>query len=138
MDLPLPSFTRQHLCVAGCLVALLGTPFGLAVAFAQAEKPPAFSPEAAAFFETKVRPVLADHCFKCHGPAKQKGGLRVDSQEALLRGGETGPAVVPGKSDESLLIGAIHYEGPEMPPGGKLDDAKVAVLTRWVEMGAPW
>ncbi|MEA2632555.1 MAG: hypothetical protein QOE66_2774, partial [Chloroflexota bacterium] len=96
------------------------------------------APEALKFFETNVRPILAESCFKCHGPTKQKGGLRLDSREALLRGGETGPVVVPGSRDESLLIEAIHYDGLEMPPGGKLDDAKIAVLTRWVEMGAPW
>ena len=94
--------------------------------------------ESLQFFEANVRPILVDSCFKCHGPTKQKGGLRLDSRAAILRGGETGPVVVPGKGDESLLIEAIHYDGLEMPPGGKLDDAKVAILTRWVEMGAPW
>jgi len=95
-------------------------------------------PEALKYFETNVRPILAESCFKCHGPAKLKGGLRLDSREAALRGGENGPAVVPGRREESLFVEAIHYEGLEMPPGGKLDDAKVAILTRWVEMGAPW
>jgi len=95
-------------------------------------------PEAIKYFEAKVRPILAESCFKCHGPAKQKGGLRLDSRAGVLEGGENGPAVVPGRRDESLLVEAIHYEGLEMPPGGKLDPEKLAILTRWVEMGAPW
>jgi hypothetical protein len=95
-------------------------------------------PEAIKYFEAKVRPILAENCFKCHGPAKQKGGLRLDSRAGVLEGGENGPAVVPGRRDESLLVEAIHYEGLEMPPGGKLDQEKLAILTRWVEMGAPW
>ena len=66
--------------------------------------------EATAFFESRIRPVLVEHCYKCHsGRAKSpKGGLRVDSREALLRGGENGPAVVPGKPDDSLLVKALE------------------------------
>ena len=90
------------------------------------------------FFEQKVRPLLAENCYSCHGAKKQKGGLRLDSLEAILKGGESGPAVVPGKPEESLLVEAINYEGLEMPPTGKLDPEKVAVLTRWVALGAPW
>src|SRR3954452_15553842 len=114
---------------------LLAQAWGLGATRVSAAEP---SAEALQFFETDVRPVLAENCFKCHGPTKQKGGLRLDSREAVLRGGDTGPAVVPGKHDESLLIEAIHYDGLEMPPGGKLDEAKIAILTRWVEQGAPW
>src|SRR5262245_1182806 len=76
-------------------------------------------PDAAAgkFFEDRVRPVLANRCFKCHGAEKQKNGLRLDSLEAMLKGGITGPAVKPGQPDESLLIGAIrHGELFQMPP----------------------
>jgi hypothetical protein len=94
--------------------------------------------DALKFFEMKVRPILSENCFKCHGPAKQKGGLRLDSRIGVLKGGENGPAVVPGRRDESLLVEAIHYEGLEMPPAGKLDADKIAILTRWVELGAPW
>jgi hypothetical protein len=90
------------------------------------------------FFEREVRPLLAEHCYSCHGPAKQKGSLRLDSLEAILKGGETGPSVVPGKPAESLLVEAINYEGPEMPPSGKLEPKKIAVLTRWVALGTPW
>ena len=70
--------------------------------------------------------MLAENCFKCHGEAKQKGGLRLDSLAAMVQGGDTGPAVVPGKLDESLLVEAVNYEGLEMPPGGKLGDAQRA------------
>ena len=78
------------------------------------------------FFEQNVRPLLAEKCYSCHGTKKQKGGLRLDSIEAILKGGESGPAVVPGKPDESLLVSAINYAGPEMPPDGKLAPEKVA------------
>jgi hypothetical protein len=90
------------------------------------------------FFEQKVRPLLAQKCFSCHGEKKQKAGLRLDSLEAILKGGESGPAVVPGKPGESLLVHAINYEGPEMPPTGQLEPGQVDVLTRWVSAGATW
>ena len=98
------------------------------------------SPDQVRFFESQIRPVLVDQCYKCHGPQKQKAGLRLDSRTALLAGGDTGPAVVPGKVEESLLIGAIRHgdDGPKMPPAKKLPDNQVADLTRWVEMGSPW
>src|ERR671935_1530831 len=76
-------------------------------------------PEAEAFFELKVRPVLAGTCFRCHGGAKVRGGLRVDTRAALLKGGESGPAVVPGDPDDSLLIQAVRYRhgAPPIAPG---------------------
>ena len=90
------------------------------------------------FFEQNVRPLLAEKCYSCHGDKKQKAGLRLDSLEAILKGGESGPAVVAGKPEESLIVEAINYQGLEMPPTGKLAPEKVAVLTRWVALGAPW
>ena len=90
------------------------------------------------YFEQNVRPLLAENCYSCHGEKKQKGGLRLDSIEAILKGGESGPAVVPGKPDESLLVSAINYAGPETPPRGKLTGKQVAALTRWISAGAPW
>src|SRR3954470_20105831 len=84
---------------------------------------------AVTFFETRVRPVLAERCYKCHGPDKQKNGLRVDSLAALLKGGATGPAVRPGKPEESLLIGAVrHGELFQMPPRTKLPAREIADL----------
>jgi hypothetical protein len=100
---------------------------------------PAPSLEEIRFFETRVRPVLADNCFKCHGPAKHRGGLRLDSRAAILTGGGRGPAIVPGQPDESLLIKAIGQEDElKMPPPQKLPKEQIADLTRWVGMGAPW
>jgi uncharacterized protein DUF1553/uncharacterized protein DUF1549/cytochrome c len=96
------------------------------------------------FFESKVRPVLADKCYKCHSAElnKSKGGLTLDTAEATLKGGEDGPIIVPGDPAKSMLIKAISYADPDlaMPPqkeGGKLKDAEIAALTEWVKMGAP-
>jgi hypothetical protein len=90
-------------------------------------------------FEKRVRPLLIERCHKCHLADKAKGGLRLDSAESLRRGGESGPVVVPGKSDESLLIQAVrHEQGLKMPPDGKLDEAQIADLVVWVRMGAVW
>lgn len=91
------------------------------------------------FFETSVRPVLAESCYSCHTQTKL-GGLRLDSKQAMLEGGKSGPALVPGKPDESLLIRVVRHEIPEqkMPMGGKLADDQIAALTKWVSAGAPW
>jgi mono/diheme cytochrome c family protein len=119
------------------LPVLLGACLFLPVAARTAEPKP--SPAQAEFFEKSVRPVLADNCFDCHGPRKQKGGLRLDSRAALLSGGDSGPAVVPGKPDKSLLITAVHYDdNPRMPPRNKLKPEQIAALTDWVKQGAPW
>ena len=96
--------------------------------------------QAAEHFETRIRPLLAANCFACHSESAM-AGLRVDSREALLRGGETGPAVVPGKPDESALIKAIqHAEGfPRMPRGrAKMPQADIELLVEWVRAGAMW
>ncbi len=91
------------------------------------------------FFEKNVRPILATRCHGCHGPTKQKGGLRLDARPAILSGGSTGPAIVPGNPGESLLVDAINYGGPvQMPPKSKLPPAEIATLTEWVKRGAPW
>ncbi|CAN5436034.1 PSD1 and planctomycete cytochrome C domain-containing protein [soil metagenome] len=92
------------------------------------------------FFEKSVRPLLHDNCQSCHGPTKQKGKLRLDSREAILRGGDTGPAVVPGHPERSLLIKAIGYGDDDlrMPPRSKLAPQQIATLTRWIERGLAW
>jgi hypothetical protein len=92
------------------------------------------------FFEQKVRPLLVKNCYGCHGDQKQKGGLRLDSLEAILKGGDSGPAVVPGKPGESLVVEAVNHDGLEMPPppAVKLTSDEVAVLARWISLGAPW
>jgi mono/diheme cytochrome c family protein len=100
----------------------------------------AISPEAAEFFEARIRPILVEKCVSCHGPKKQSSSLRLDSREAMLKGGDSGPAIVPSRPEESLVIQAVahRHEELKMPPKGKLPDAEVAMLSRWVAMGAPW
>ncbi len=91
------------------------------------------------FFERKVRPLLAQRCFECHSGESAKGSLHLDSKAGVLAGGDTGPAIVPGKPGESLLVDAVNYgDTYQMPPKSKLGSEEVAVLTRWVELGAPW
>ncbi|HEX4949458.1 MAG TPA: PSD1 and planctomycete cytochrome C domain-containing protein [Blastocatellia bacterium] len=90
------------------------------------------------FFETKIRPILATECFSCHTDS-QMGGLRMDSREALLKGGKSGPAIVPGDPDKSLLIQAVRHTGEvKMPKGGKLPQAQIDALVEWVKAGAIW
>jgi len=97
------------------------------------------SPEQRTFVETKVLPLLKSRCFECHdGATKSEGGLLLTSRRLLLKGGDSGEAIVPGKPDESLLIEAIRYESLEMPPRTKMPDEEIAILVRWIEMGAPW
>ena len=94
------------------------------------------------FFETRIRPVLVERCYSCHSEeaAREKNlqaGLRVDSRDGLRKGGVGGPAVVPGKPAESLLVKAIHHEGDlQMPPDEKLSDAIVADFEAWIARGA--
>src|SRR6516162_181649 len=91
------------------------------------------------FFEKSIRPVLAANCFECHGPRKHKAGLRLDSREAMLAGGDSGPAMVPGAPEKSMLIKAIHYKDElRMPPKGQLTAKDIAALTAWIKQGAPW
>ncbi len=91
-------------------------------------------------FAGRVRPLLEARCVSCHGAEKVKGGLRLDSREAVLKGGESGPAIVPGKPQESLLLQAVMHRKPdlEMPPKEKLTGADVAALERWIREGADW
>jgi hypothetical protein len=94
------------------------------------------------FFTKQVRPLLETHCFQCHshGMKKAKGGLVVDARASLLKGGESGPAIVPGHPEKSLLIKAISYQDDElrMPPKGKLPPPVIKVLSDWIKRGAPW
>ena len=91
------------------------------------------------FFERKIRPVLVRECYACHSTTAKalKGGLRVDTWEGLTKGGDSGPAIVGGKPDESLLLDALRHDGIEMPPKGKLPDTVIGDFERWVKMGAP-
>src|SRR5262249_37021680 len=97
------------------LLAALGI-----AAVARAE-PAGPSRQAAEFFESKVRPLLADNCFTCHGPKRQQAGLRLDSRAALLKGSDNGPVITAGDPGKSPLIQAVRQEGEiKMPPKGKL------------------
>ena len=92
------------------------------------------------FFEGRVRPVLAEKCFQCHSSRTSTpfGGLRLDSRQGLLTGGDSGPAVVPGHSADSAIVQRIQGRPVLMPPTGRLDDDEITALIQWVDMGAPW
>lgn len=119
--------------VSLCLTVLLGS-----AALAEEQAVPEFSDEQITFFETKIRPVLANSCYSCHSheAKRNKGGFYLDSREGIL------DAVLaePGKPDNSMLIEAVRYDNPEyaMPPKGKLPDNVIKDLEKWVEMGMPW
>ncbi|MFT7643543.1 MAG: hypothetical protein ACI9G1_005309, partial [Pirellulaceae bacterium] len=94
------------------------------------------------YFEAKIRPMLVTHCYQCHsaGAAAKKNlkaELYLDTREGALKGGESGPAVVPGKPAESLLLKALKHDGFEMPPKGKLPDELITHFEKWITMGAP-
>jgi hypothetical protein len=109
---------------------------------ALAGEPPALSAADRDFFERKVRPLLVEKCQKCHSTQtkKQRGGLLLDSQPAILKGGDSGPAVVPGHPEKSLLVQAVRQERGElhMPPEGKLPAERIAILEEWIRRGAPF
>jgi hypothetical protein len=116
-------------------IACFGLLGGL-VASTQAAEPERAAGEE--FFEAKVRPLLVEHCYRCHGPEKQKGGLRLDTREGARKGGESGPAIVPGKPADSRLVRAVRYTDADlrMPPSKQLRAEQVAILEKWVELGA--
>lgn len=109
------------------------------LAFAGASRASDDLPAGVEYFEKHVRPILAEHCLECHGADKTQANLRLDSAEGWLGGGDSGPAVVRGKPDESLLVHAIKHDGSnvEMPPDGKLSDAKIGLIEEWIRRGAP-
>ena len=138
---PAPRFvwavSTSALCFALSLPAFLN-PVARGDAPAPAAAPPV-DPAQAEFFEKNVRPVLAANCYACHGKDAQQAGLRVDSRAALLKGGDSGTALVPGDPNKSLLVTTVQHSGKiKMPQGGKLKDDEIAALAAWVKMGAPW
>jgi hypothetical protein len=103
-----------------------------------AEPPSPVSGAGVAFFEQRIRPLLAANCYSCHGPQRQRSGLRLDSLDGMRKGGDRGPALVPGAPDQSLFLQAVRHLGElRMPPKGKLTEVQVADLIAWVKMGAP-
>jgi mono/diheme cytochrome c family protein len=112
----------------------IGAILGLAVAATGAR-----AADPGEFFEAKVRPVLATHCYACHTESRM-GGLRLDSAESVAKGGRSGQVIVPGKPDESLLVQAVRrtHERIKMPPAGKLPDGDIAAIVEWVKNGAVW
>ena len=91
------------------------------------------------FFESKIRPILASQCYSCHSSKNKdvKGGLLVDTRDGLLKGGDSGPAIVPGQPEKSLLMQAINHDGYEMPPSKKLPESVIQNFYSWIQMGAP-
>ena len=132
------SLCLPALVAAGVALVCLGPPVS-----AQAPEPAGQAPpdaEQAEFFETAIRPLLADNCHACHSSRVDTpfGGLRLDSREGLLAGGDSGPVIVPGRPDESPLVQRLHGRPMLMPPLGPLVADDIAAITTWVEMGAPW
>ena len=123
--------------IAGCALFLIG--FGIWSSSGQEPKSIVADEQ---FFTKQVRPILEANCFQCHSHTgkKAKGGLVLDARASLVKGGDSGPAIVPGHPEKSLLIKAISYTDDElrMPPKGKLPDAAIAVLREWIQRGAPW
>jgi len=117
----------------------LGSATLLGIVMASAIQAAETNPEGVAFFESKIRPVLIEHCYECHAADSKiiQGGLRVDHPGGLIQGGDTGAAVVPGKADESLLLKALRYDEVEMPPKGKLPESIAKDFEVWIAMGAP-
>ncbi len=90
------------------------------------------------FFEQHIRPVLIQRCVQCHGAEKQQGQLRLDTEAALRKGGESGTAIEPGNVEDSLLLSAIRHESLEMPPDGRLSEREISAFEKWVASGAKW
>lgn len=125
-------YRRFSMCVTVCALILV------AVGSLTAGQPVDSDLE---FFEKQVRPLLNRRCYRCHSSTARslKGGLRLDSRVGVQRGGDSGPILVPGQPDASRLIHVIRYQGGvEMPPDSKLPKEEIAILVRWVQIGAPW
>src|SRR5678815_802625 len=115
--------------------------YALALAFAGSTRAAIPGDDGNEFFEKQVRPIFAQRCYECHSAGKKvKGGLSLDTREGLFKGGELGAVVVPGKPNESLLIKAVRYadEDLQMPPKHRLDAKEIALLEKWVALGAPY
>ncbi len=127
---------RSIVAVSGCLLMWAAIGSSLMAASGGAAEP---TPQQLETFEKQIRPLLIEHCLQCHGADKQEGGFSLATRDALIRGGDSGTALVPGQPAASLIIKAVEYLGDlKMPPTGKLPAEKIAALRRWVESGAAW
>ena len=131
-------FSKRSLISVSILAVLLAFPLRM-VAIAQELVSSVPSSSQIEFFESKIRPVLIEHCYECHSSQSKpiQGGLALDSAQGLLRGGDSGAALVARQSDASLIIQALRYETNQMPPRGKLSDSVIADFVEWVNIGAP-
>jgi hypothetical protein len=127
---------RPHSILLTTGVLLLGLVWFPASISAQTQDAAGFE-----FFETRVRPILVEHCYSCHSAQAERlrGNLYLDSRDGWIKGGDSGPALVPGDPENSLLIEAIRYDDPltKMPPKGKLPEESIQALVEWVQRGAP-
>src|SRR5437764_351706 len=131
---------RTNVLRMGTLM-LAAVPLAFQIA-AEARQRPAASvsaPQSPEYFESSVRPVLVENCYDCHGEQRM-GGLRLDSREGMLKGGRSGPAIVPGDPEKSLIIQAVRQtrDTLKMPKGGRLKPSEVDALVEWVRAGASW
>ena len=132
--------TSRRCLVLCCGASLVLSSLPLSRAGDAASERQAASPSDAdvEFFETSIRPLLVNRCYECHSGDDVEAGLRLDSRDAIVAGGDSGPAIDPGDPEHSLLISAVHYDDRQMPPDGKLNPAEIQALTQWVSLGAPW
>lgn len=135
--MPSPTSRLKQTFRSAILLSILGT--GLLGGSTMAAEPAPPGEEAIAFFESKIRPLLIAHCVDCHGEDAQESSLRLDTLSGMTSGGTSGPAVVPGKLEDSLLVAAVRYDNEhlQMPPDGKLSDSDIKLLEQWIEKGAP-
>jgi len=120
----------------GCSIAL---GCWISVAACEDLEEPSFTPQQLDHFENHVRPILVKRCNECHAGGESEGGLSLRSRKAMLAGGDTGPAIVPGDPQESLLMQAVHYDDVyQMPPDSKLPDEEIRILEEWIRDSAPW
>ncbi len=124
------------LCVCSILASLTAQNYCLPTAHSQS---PAIAPADLEFFEKQVRPLIVEHCYECHSGNEKNGGLRLDSREAVLKGGDSGPALIPSQPDKSLLVEAVRYKNHDlqMPPKKPLSESQVSTLVDWIQRGAP-
>ncbi|MEY2611925.1 MAG: hypothetical protein RL069_737, partial [Planctomycetota bacterium] len=131
---------KRQVSWLGCLgiVALNIVLVASSVVCAQDPEANSLTPQQVEFFESKVRPLLVEHCYECHSGAEEQGGLRLDNRQGLRQGGDTGPAINEERLGESLILRAVGYEDfdLQMPPSGKLPAESIRVFEEWVKSGA--